>query len=532
MLKTLLKKNFFELFRSYFYDAKKNRMRGKGTIVFWFLFFFVIIFGVLGVTFGFMGFGILAGLLPAGMAWLYFLFMSLIALVLGTFGSVFSTYSGLYLAKDNDLLLSMPIPVRTIMVSRLASVYLMGAIYVAAVMIPSLVIYWIMAGVTVSRVVCGILLFLIVTVIVLLLSVLLGWVVAKISVKLKNRSFITVFISLLFLGLYYFLYFKARDFISVLIQNAEVYGEKIHNSAYPLYLFGRIGEGDWLAAGIYTLAAAVLFALVWILVSRSFIKIATASGVVVKTRYVEKTVRQKSAFKAFLGKEMKRFTSSPNYMLNCGLGLLFLPAAGVALLIFGGTVTEVLGEVFRAMPGAAVILLLTAFFFMLTMIDPAAAALSLEGKSIWIPQSLPVDPKVPIRAKTAMQLLLSGIPMLFSSVCLAIVADEAWWVRILIVLAAISFTVFLSLYYTFLNLKMPLLNWTTELTPIKQSGAIAAALFSSWGIAAAFGGLGLLASRFIGAGPYLGIMTVLFLLLSMLLQRWIRRKGTEIFKAL
>ena len=37
----------------------------------------------------------------------------MLAIVLGAFGSVFNTYSSLYLAKDNDLLLSMPIPVRT-----------------------------------------------------------------------------------------------------------------------------------------------------------------------------------------------------------------------------------------------------------------------------------------------------------------------------------------------------------------------------------------------------------------------------------
>ena len=34
--------------------------------------------------------------------------MGLLAVFLGAFGSVFNTYSGLYLAKDNDLLLSMP----------------------------------------------------------------------------------------------------------------------------------------------------------------------------------------------------------------------------------------------------------------------------------------------------------------------------------------------------------------------------------------------------------------------------------------
>ena len=66
------------------------------------------------------------------------LFSALIAILLGIFGSVFSTYTGLYLAKDNDLLLSMPIPVQTIMFARLMGVYLMGLMYLAVVIVPAI----------------------------------------------------------------------------------------------------------------------------------------------------------------------------------------------------------------------------------------------------------------------------------------------------------------------------------------------------------------------------------------------------------
>ena len=64
-----------------------------------------------------------------GMDWLYFTLMGLMAIFLGAFGSVFNTYSSLYIAKDNDFLLSMPIPVKIIMGSRLMSVYLIGLMY-------------------------------------------------------------------------------------------------------------------------------------------------------------------------------------------------------------------------------------------------------------------------------------------------------------------------------------------------------------------------------------------------------------------
>ena len=50
MLKVLLKKQLSEVFKGYFYDAKKNRMRSKGAIIGWVIFYILLIGGMLGVT--------------------------------------------------------------------------------------------------------------------------------------------------------------------------------------------------------------------------------------------------------------------------------------------------------------------------------------------------------------------------------------------------------------------------------------------------------------------------------------------------
>ena len=49
-------------------------------------------------------------LLPAGQEALYFLTMELLALAVGVFAGAFSSYGSLFQARDNDLLLAMPIP--------------------------------------------------------------------------------------------------------------------------------------------------------------------------------------------------------------------------------------------------------------------------------------------------------------------------------------------------------------------------------------------------------------------------------------
>ena len=171
--------------------------------------------------------------------------------------------------------------------------------YSAIVMLPAVIVYWIEVEATPLTVVGPVLLILLISLLVLILSCVLGWCVAKISLKLKNKSFITVILSLCFFALYYFVYFKAQDLIQNLLMNAAVYGEKVKGSAYPFYLFGKIGEGDLLAMLLYTAVIAVLCALTFVVLSRSFIKIATSSGSVKKVVYKEKKEKRKTRGAAY-----------------------------------------------------------------------------------------------------------------------------------------------------------------------------------------------------------------------------------------
>ena len=263
MLKLLIHKQLSEIFRAYLYDAKKNKTRSKGATAAYIVLFVLIMAGMLGGMFTYLSLSICEPLSAAGMDWLYFALMGLIAILLGSFGSVFNTYSGLYLAKDNDLLLSMPIPVGVIMTARLLVVYIMGLLYSGVVIIPAAAVYLIKVSATVGSVIGSFMSVLLISVFVLTLSCILGWVVAKISLKLKNKSVITVFVSIMFLAAYYFVYFKAQSLISELIANAAVYGEKIKGSAYPIYLAGKAGTGDPAALAIVTAVVIALFALMW-----------------------------------------------------------------------------------------------------------------------------------------------------------------------------------------------------------------------------------------------------------------------------
>ena len=532
MLKILLKKQLTEIFRGYFYDAKKNKARSRAATAAYLVFFVVLMVGVLGGMFALLSAALCSALASAGMDWLYFALMGLLAILLGTFGSVFNTYSGLYLAKDNDQLLSLPIPVSAIMAARLLSVYLMGFLYSAVVFVPALIVYWVTVPLSASVVAGGVLMMVLLSLVVLTMSCALGWVVARISLKLKHKSFITVVVSLLFLAAYYFFYFKAQGVISDLIANAVLYGERIRDGAYPLYLFGRVATGDGAAMAAVSAVVLVLWGLMWAALRHSFLHIVTSSGASAKRRYREKAARRHSVDAALLGKEFGRFTASPNYMLNCGLGALLLLLGAGTLLWKGDEFLSVLALVFAERDGCLPALLCAMLCMLAAMVDTAAPSVSLEGRNLWLVQSLPVTPWQVLRAKLRVQLLLSGVP---AAVCLLCAA--AIWTGTpgqLAAMAAVTvlFVLLSALTGLALGLKMPNLHWTNEVTPIKQSACVALALFGGWIYGAAlFGGYLWLGWR-IGFSLYAGCWAVVTAAACLMLYLWLKKRGCALFASL
>lgn len=534
MTRLLVKKQLREIFRSYFYDAKRNRKRSKRGVIAYFIFFILIMAGLLGGIFTMLANLLCEPLASAGLGWLYFILMGVIAALLGVFGSVFNTYSALYLAKDNDLLLSLPIPVNAIMAARLLAVYLMGLMYSACILLPSMIVYWVHTGVSFTKILGGLILLFDVSLINLVLSCIFGYVIARISLKLKNKGILTALIAVVFIGAYYFFSFRFNTLLNILIENAQQYSEQIRGSAWLLYLFGTVGEGSVKAMLIWTGICAAALALTWYVLQRSFIKIATATGSSKKAVYREKSARQKSIDAALLSRELKRFTGSANYMLNCGLGILLVPVAGILLLWQGDRIVGAMPQVFGF--DGMVMLLCAGLCLVGTMIDTAAPSVSLEGKSIWIAQSLPVGAWKVLKAKLNLQVLLSLIPTLFSVICAAVVfarhPEATPGKLVLFILLPLLFQVFLACWGLFWGVRMAKTNWTSEIYPIKQSMPVFLSLFGGWGMAVAIGGLYLLLMNKINLTMYLGIAIAIVLAVTLIILSWLKRKGTKRFEEL
>ncbi len=532
MVKQLLKKQMLEMFRSFFIDNKNNKKRSKGSTVAFILSYALLICGFLGGMFTYLAVTLCEPFAAQGVEWLYFVFMSMIALALGVFGSVFNTYSGLYLAKDNDLLLSMPIPVRYIMLSRLLSVFLMGLLYSSIVMVPTVAVYLVRASFSLQSLIGGILILFCVTMLVTVLSCLLGWVVAKISTKLKNKTFITVIVSLAFFGVYYFVCFKANEIISSVVANANVYAEQIKGSVYLLYFFGRVGIGDVLPCVTVLAVVVLLTFLTYILLDRSFLKIATTSQKIARVKYTEKRTRAKTADEALLCKEMRRFFTNPNYILNCGLGIIILALVGVLLLIKGEAVMSVLYGMFGDTSVGCAVVIAAMICLLCSMNNMSAPSVSLEGKMLWISQSLPVSAWQVLRAKFNFHFILTALPCAFCSACAVTILGANAVTSVFVFLLPFSFIAFLGLFGLFLNLKSPNLTWTNEAIPMKQGLSSFGTLFGGWILAVIIIIVYLPFSDLMSETVYLAVATVVIAVLDFALLAWMKRKGAKIYSEL
>ena len=529
MTKALFKKQMMEVFSWLYKDKKSGKLRSvQGIITYAIL--YLVVFVSLGSAFYYVADMLCQPLVTAGMGFVYWCLMGLIGVFLGVFGSVFSTYSYLYKAKDNDFLLSLPIPVSRILLVRLSGVYAMGLMYELIVMIPTVLVWFMKAPFSLVGTVCVILIPFILSVFVLVLSAVLGWVVALVAGKLKHKSIITVFISLAFIAAYYYIYGKAYSMLQMILQNAGAVGEKVKVALYPLYQMGLAAEGNLLSMVIFTLIIGALFLIVYSVLSRSFIGLATANKGNAKTEYKNKEQKVKSVGGALLQKEMRHFLGSANYMLNCGLGIIFMPVAAALLFWQADTVREVLAMPFlqKYVPLLAVAAICT----VATMNDMTAPSVSLEGKNIWLVQSFPILSRQVLAAKLKFHLILTVIP------AISLIISIEWLIKpeiafaLLIPIVTLLFIVLMASFGLFINLKMPNLNWTNEIVPIKQSMSVMIALFGGWVIIMAFAGLYVLLDSVLSPLVYLLLVCAVLLAFCVGIIGWIFTKGEKIFAAL
>lgn len=535
MIKALIKKQMQEVRFIYLQrQGKKGQSSRRRSPVGALILFAISYLLIMG---GFLAFAFLLGdpLMKKNLAWVFFMIMNIMAFIIGIIGSVFTTAETLFKAKDNEFLQAMPIPPSYILLSRMVSVYIMSLIYSSVVSIPAVLFYFVKGHPSFFAVIFSILGIFILALTVLTFSCFFGWIVALVSTKLKNKSAITVLIAIVFIGLFVLFRIRANEIFRSLAENAENLGESVKGWGYPLYSLGLGMSGNAIGFLAGLAIAAALFALTWGILSKSFGKAVSSGAEKTGAVFKDEQIRSANADAALRRKEMKQFTSSPGYMLNTGLSLLFLLAVAVFMLIETKSIRAFLEPLYVRFPIYDSMMPVVGTFvicFLASMTGIAAPAISLEGKRVWILQSMPLDPYRIFKAKLFVHIVITIVPSIICAGAMIFVLKTSVIDAVGIILCVAAFILADASFMLALDLRRPMMDWTNEVQPIKQN----LNLLFSWlgGLVATlvFTGLYVFAARFIGAGVYLIILTAVFTGIALLFHKWFKGKGCERFARL
>lgn len=532
MLKALIKKQFLQT-ASFFFQGKNGKRRSIGAVV-GLAALMVYGFGAAGAMFWLLSSALCGPLVGAGQGWIYFAFMGVMATALGIVGSVFATKSKLYEAKDNELLLSMPIPAWAVLLTRMLGLYLFTLLFEALVFVPAAINYFLVAGFSFPVLLCCILIQLVMPLGALAICCLLGFALAWLAARLPFKNLFTVLGFFVFMVGFSFVYSKVNEYLGYVVANGEAVGKVMQTWLYPFSQLGLAAEGNALSLLVFTLIFGGLFALVYVLISATYVRIATTKRGEYRAKYKEKTQRSVSPQVALLKREALHFIKSPAYLLNTSMGTMMMLIVGVMVLAYGD-LFGISADVVAASPAlteAIGLLVAVITCFMASSNTIAACSVSLEGENIWLAQSLPVEEWSLLKAKLYLHCLMTAIPALLCGVAMGAVVELRWPYLLGVVLTAIVCPAFFAAMDLAINLKFPNLHWTNETAAVKQGMSMMFAMFGGWGAAALPIGGYFLFGKYLPAWSYLVLCLALFLAAAVLLSVWLKKRGTKIFKNL
>ncbi len=447
-------------------NGKERISRGRVILIALLYLYLVVVFGGLFTT---LAFSMAPVLISAGLDWFYFSAFMIMAFAVVFIFSIFETKSELFECKDNELLLSMPIKPHDIVLSRMFTVLVYNYLETALVLLPAIAVYAGFGG-SIKGIAGSVIMLLLLPLLATSLAAGVGYLVALISRRLKNNTFITTAISLVFLLLYFWGY---GTFLGS--GEEEVDFIALSKSFTGLRFVGEAAVCHPLFLSLFVLLTLGVSAAAYLIISRSYIKIVTAKDGAKKKKYKDTYLKKSPIMAALIKKELRLFSSSATYMLNAGLGMVFTVVVGVVVLVNKetipellaaltdvGTDREVLLRIFAALISAALI-------FVGSTNTISASALSLEGKRLWITKTLPISARQILIAKTAPAAILPILPNLFASVCFIIALLPDPFTSLLMLLIPVTASLMSALLGTVLNAAFPKFEYQNDAQAVKQS---------------------------------------------------------------
>lgn len=468
---------------------------------------------------------------PPGLEWLYYSMIAIALFALSFLGTVFFAKAQLYEARDNELLLSMPIKPVHILASRIIMLLVIGVFFTLPVMVSAILVARKALFSSAYKLFAFLLVYVLMVLLALAAAAFFGWIFSVVTARVRKKALIGTVLCVALIAGYSWLIARLNTMLLELAAMAEQIAGRL-GAVAPLYWIGSaIAMGNWRHLLLLCAVVLPLFALCLAMLILTFSRTASSKRGFARVKYVEKQVRAYSPEGALLRREFCRFTSSSAYMVNAGLGLFMMLGGAVLLIIKRKDIAALLSLIPNSevliIPIAAAALCLFASMNMIS-----APSVSLEGRNLWIVRSLPVSSANVLAAKVKLHLWVC-LPVLALTIAgFSAALNFAAGDILLVAAPSVAFTVFIAVLGVVENLHFPNLNWTQEAQAVKSGFGVLFTMLISWGCLGAAAGVYLLWGDVLGFVPLCIAFTAGLIIATFFLCKWLFGKGCAVFESL
>lgn len=530
MLKTLILLRLKGIFLSQV-KSTKNKKATLGKII-----LIAVLFGYVGVVFlgmfGLLFYSLVEPFTMMDIEWLYFSLMGIMVIVICFMGSVFMTQNEIYNAKDNELLLAMPIKPSEILLSRLFTILMFNYIYEALIVLPAFVVYIIYGSMTFMQMIIFWIVVITLPLFVLALSSLGGWLLTHVLVRVKNRNFVSVIFYVLFLSGYLFIVNNIEVQLALLIQNGKSIAEAIEKSLFPIYHLGiAVTDVNIISLIIYLVCALVPFVIVIKLLSKNFVNLAIQKPKVTKTKYVQKDLKSSSMMKSLLIREWKHISSNAMVLMNGMIGSIFLLVSCVGIVFYKEQILETFG-LLNVDPSLYMPLICVAIISQISTNIMSGAMISLEGDRLWILKSLPLTTLDILHSKLLFHILVTVVPSMMLLGVMSVMFGLNIIEIVMVIALVCGFVIFTGVLGILVNLWKPKFDYINEVICVKQSMATGVTMMVSMATFGAMVALFFLLVQYIPSHMIISIYIVVLILLDIALYHRLTHWGVKRFDEL
>lgn len=480
MLTKLIKIQLKGLFQSLFTFSVGKKKKRNPILNLLIILLVIYVISAIGLSIGLLFYQMGIQMIPQGYSLLYFVDVGFMAAGASLVFSAFTSQSLLFEAKDNELLLSLPIKPSKILGSRILVLSVINAVVHFIILFSAAAIYIHFKHPGISFYVVFIISLLLMILFSVALSCIFGYLLSVITVRMRNKAIFVTMISVVLLLIFLYFYINISLNVNNLIAEGSKITEAVKIVLPPFYHYSSLLISPNITSFIVLAAWCIIsFAAIYALLSKHFITLVTTKRQFKKIVYRQKDVKSKSVFYALLKKESGKFFSTPPYMLNCGFAFIMEILFAGFFFVKG---KDALNLIFDKMPqatGLLVPVIVAYLAFTAGMGCTTSPSISLEGKQLWIIKSSPIDIKTLFHAKISLNLILGISCLMVSDLLIFYVLKPSLSEALLIIGIPIALQIFTALIGLLCNLLFPKLDFMNETLVIKQSVSTLISIFSS-----------------------------------------------------